>query len=321
MRYILDLYFSRIYDKRTYDSALFTLCQFTRYEEMSATQIYNILKSTQYESANKNTLEKIKRFEKNKLIKKTKTIDREHNSKYYRLTRSGIFFIFYKLHGKTQLIQGRVKSIITGLIKNYGDDEFFNFYVYPYIKKSTLLELQSSTILEFLLNYFTEIAHKTVSILFEMAVIENYSGNKNSLKSKKYEYLKKKQVISFFTNLKQKMDLENEEDWDKIPHYTEGIDSLNDNLVSELVIDRDNIFGKNLIFPIIGEGNFMPNIMNKDKQSNYKSVPIKRWLSIEEDVILLVKDEIFSKRLESTKNGFENCYNNIIKLKHRTIKM
>ena len=102
---------------------------------MSATQIYNILKSTQYESANKNTLEKIKRFEKNKLIKKTKTIDREHNSKYYRLTRSGIFFIFYKLHGKTQLIQGRVKSIITGLIKNYGDDEFFNFYVYPYIKK------------------------------------------------------------------------------------------------------------------------------------------------------------------------------------------
>ena len=181
--------------------------------------------------------------------------------------------------------------------------------------------MQSSTILEFLLNYFTEIAHKTVSILFEMAVIENYSGNKNSLKSKKYEYLKKKQVISFFTNLKQKMDLENEEDWDKIPHYTEGIDSLNDNLVSELVIDRDNIFGKNLIFPIIGEGNFMPNIMNKDKQSNYKSVPIKRWLSIEEDVILLVKDEIFSKRLESTKNGFENCYNNIIKLKHRTIKM
>ena len=61
-----------------------------------------------------------------------------------------------------------------------------------------------------------------MSILFEMAVIENYSGNKNSLKRDTIQYLKKKQVISFFTNLKQKMDLENEEDWDKIPHYTEG---------------------------------------------------------------------------------------------------
>ena len=138
MRYILDLYFSRIYDKRTYDSALFTLCQFTRYEEMSATQIYNILKSTQYESANKNTLEKIKRFEKNKLIKKTKTIDREHNSKYYRLTRSGIFFIFYKLHGKTQLIQGRVKSIITGFDIKIMETMNFLIFMYTLILKKTL---------------------------------------------------------------------------------------------------------------------------------------------------------------------------------------
>ena len=89
--------------------------------------------------------------------------------------------MFYKLHGKSSLIQGQVQDIIKGLLKNYGKDEFIHLFVYPYFEKNTLLNLKSNIILEFLLNYLTEIAYKAVTILFDIVVVEKENDNNKNI--------------------------------------------------------------------------------------------------------------------------------------------
>ena len=115
------------------DQSLFALCQFVKHNEMSTYQMFKTLKDTEFKAEYKNIHKKIQMFLEQKFIEKTRTIDRKHASFYYRLTSTGVLCIFYYLHGKSSLIWGQMKDIITGLLNNYGNDKFFDLFVYPHI--------------------------------------------------------------------------------------------------------------------------------------------------------------------------------------------
>jgi len=301
MGYIVDLYLSRIKEIELTNSALFTLCQFTKSEELSTYQISNTLKSTKYAADYKNVHKKIKRFLNTGLIKKTKTLDRKHNSKFYRLSSVGIFSIFYHLHGKWTIFHSEILNIMNGILTNYGDDDFFNFFIYPFFAKNTIINIESNMITEFFINYCTECAHKSMSKLYDERLID-----------KNGKFASKERIQEWLSDIKDDLntDCKDNDSLLKNEQLKRDLNDINDKVLFELGFDKVAILENTMIFPIIGQGKYKASdIRGIEHSPMYK----RNWKVIEKDVILLLKDQNFYKMLKTTKKGFNNCYESIIK--------
>jgi len=66
-----------------------------------------------------------------------KSIEKNNGAIPYRLSLNGIFYII--IHNKNKHIFDRV---VLPLIKNYGSSILFTYFLYPYISKETLLEIE-----------------------------------------------------------------------------------------------------------------------------------------------------------------------------------
>lgn len=304
MRYILDLYLSRINEIEMRNPALFTLCQLAKSKELSTYEICNSLKSTEYKADYKNVHKKIQRFCKSGFIVKTKIDHRQHSAVYYRLTSLGIIGILYHLHGKTAIFRSELHDMINGMLTYYGEDDFFNFFIYPFFEKNTLMKIKSDMVVEFIVNYCTESAHKLMSKLYEGKLIDEHNKFASKEKIKKW--------LSEMENaLKANLDNSSLLEKEQLERNTNN--NIFDNIRYELGFDKVTILENTMIFPIISQGRYKASkIVGFEHSPSYK----RNWGMIEKDVSLLVNDRNFYNMLVTTKNGFDNCYNSIIRCKY-----
>jgi len=325
-RYILDLYLSAFYDIRLSDSEIFTLCQFVKHKEMYAAQVYRMLKDTRYKMEYKNVHKNIKSLEEISLIVRTNTIDRKHGRLFYRLTPKGVFSIFYFIYGKSSIILSEIHDIINGLLNNHESDEFFKSFIYPFFDKNTILKLRSFTILEFFLSFCSKIAHEIVSVLFEVAI----SDGKSATRDKNENQIIKVKVEKFLDSLNLKLAVEEssakqihfnqppdtEIEMGLYLDYSSGADNFfNEYLKSELNIREIDILEKTMVFPIIAEGKYWSSNVDKYRNNKFRPAGVRHWETVEKDIILIVNDHKFCEILHRTSHGFNNCYNNILKLR------
>jgi hypothetical protein len=320
--YILELYSSRVYDMKLPDSYHFTLSEFAMENEMYIAKICNRLKDTEYKVEYKNVHKKISRYIMLSLIKRIEFMDRKYNSKSFRLTSKGVFCIFYFLYQRLSLIQNQIQDLFKGMIYNYGDDEFFHFFVYPFIDKNTLLKLKSVTVIEYFLKCFTEFAQKLLSILFEITVVEKNADDKEDISLRKKEHVEK--FLTYLNLRLEETELAKNEIWfNQSPNvlseenvifcYPGAYDNFfNEYLVSELKIEMTNIIDREVIMPIIAQGKYYSSERFKD--NTYKPHMNKNWQDIRDDLGLLIKDKKFYDLLNSTIRGFSNCYDNIVSI-------
>ncbi len=146
--YISKLINSNIFEINLSESSVFTLYQFLKNKEVSTYQICSLLKNTEFEAEYKNVHKKIKNFHDSNLIKITKKV-REHGAIYYSLTSTGLVYLL------SQLEKSRTHLLIN-LIDNYGDDYFFDLFIYPYINKKTLTSINDEEICIKIIKYFSE---------------------------------------------------------------------------------------------------------------------------------------------------------------------
>ena len=154
MRYIFELYLYTSSNFEFKDSTFYTLCQFSKDRELSIYQICSQLKTTDYRVEYKNVHKRIQKFHSVKLLKKTTTRDLKHASIYYKLTDVGVFCILDFLYQYRSLFsQEELIEVIKGIINNYGDNDFFHIFIYPFFDKSTILNLKSKVIIDDFLNF------------------------------------------------------------------------------------------------------------------------------------------------------------------------
>jgi hypothetical protein len=160
------------FSNRKYDLgpvSLQMLKQFAEHPYLSVYQIFGSLKKLgeQHEMAYKNVHKRIKQLHSLKLIEqikiKTKTL---HNPKYYRLTTGGIFNLIYNgqislsAPGMFSLIYNGQLSLefpgiekINKLFQNYSKNIIFRTILYPYFEEQSLSQIDSTIIIEDILDY------------------------------------------------------------------------------------------------------------------------------------------------------------------------
>lgn len=304
MRYILDLYLSKIAEIEITHESLFTLCQFARTKELSAYRLTNSLQNKEYNVDYKNVHKKVKRFRKDELIIRTKTLDRKHGSIFYRLTSMGIIAVLYHLYGK-EAFRSQLREIIAGILINHGNDDFFNFFIYPFFDRATLMKIESDMIVEFFLNYCSGCAHKLMSKLYERKVIDEHGKFASKQKIKKW-------LSEVKNSLMEKLEDHYNTKEEKNRIMGEVNNNIFDNLLYELQFDRVSILENTMIFPIISQGKYKTiKITGFEHSPTYKI----KWDSIQKDISLLLNDKKFYKIFVTTKSAFDKCYKNILECK------
>ncbi len=90
------------------------------------------------------------------------------------------------------------------------------------------------------------------------------------------------------------------------------------NLITyELTIARTIILENKIIFPIIQQGKYWSKEIKKYEHKKHvlKPFPDSYWKNIEGDIKLLVNDRKFCDLLQKSKNNFDECYKNIMRVR------
>src|SRR5215208_6723243 len=131
-----------------------------------------------------------------KLIERLQKEDFEHGAKPCKLTIGGIYYLILKMRIMPD-------EIIKGILENYGNNILFKLFVYPYIKRDTLLQLKDSRLLSqvslFLYECCKEIEHalglinntKSRYLTEEIFTWQRIPESKYEINSL-YEFLKRK---------------------------------------------------------------------------------------------------------------------------------
>ncbi len=173
------------------------LLKFAINRSYSAYDIFKILKTDKHAIAYKNVHKRIQMLYSLDLIKKVKE-RRPRDAIPYRLTAKGIYYIFLKFPQFNYL---PLLSNHRLLFENYHSDELFTIFVDPYLKLSTIKEVQHSSFHFELFDYL----HSCCYLLSEMtARLETFgadtpmeavsSGNENG---KMLTFLERKLNIIF----------------------------------------------------------------------------------------------------------------------------
>jgi hypothetical protein len=175
-------------------------------ESLSAYQVFAKLKSTHLQMAYKNVHKRIQRLKILSLIEEKQRDKAEHGAKYYRLTEYGIYQLFLKrVHAVSfdQLYIEKFKKLQIhdkALFKYYNDNALFRTFLYPYLDKNTLLNLDDLLVITDIFGYLHDCCNVIEKILHsELAEIPAhgniYSWNKASDVDKKRLLLSLKEIF------------------------------------------------------------------------------------------------------------------------------
>jgi hypothetical protein len=95
----------------------------------------------------RNTKNQTKRLNGLKLIEEVQDQPSVRNAKYYKLTVYGVYYMIADFKGLMTSV------IFKALLRNYGDHPLFQYFVYPWIKQDTLLNIPDSSIFSHLSSY------------------------------------------------------------------------------------------------------------------------------------------------------------------------
>ena len=113
---------------------------------------------------------RIQKFLSLKLIEKTKRRDFKHSSIYYKLTDIGVFCVLANLYqNKTLFTHDELIETINGIINNYGDNDFFYVFLYPFFDRNTIVGIVSKVIIDEFLNYCTACCERVLTNLLDVA--------------------------------------------------------------------------------------------------------------------------------------------------------
>jgi hypothetical protein len=197
------------------------------------------------------------------------------------------------------MLKSEIPDILKVLLTNYDNSEFFDFFVYPFFAKNTIMNIQSNIITEFFINYCTECARKSISKLYEKRLVDERG-----------KFASKETIQSLISDIKDQINNDPAADND-LPTGEQKLYSkhINDKVLFELEYERLLILENTMIFPLISQGKYKAlDIPGIEHSPWYK----RNWTAIEKDVILLLKDNNFHNILESTKSSFDKCYKGII---------
>ncbi len=158
MEYILLLYKSKINEIKLSEESLFALCQFSKNPCLSTYQLHNVLINTRYKSEYKNVHKKVQNLHDLGLIEKLPRNlgNIEHGAIYYKLTSIGVFHLIVNSSVPTNM----------DIIKYFGNDPFFELFIYPYLKRETFYNLKLLPIIIDIQRVFTRIG-KIINELVE----------------------------------------------------------------------------------------------------------------------------------------------------------
>src|SRR5207248_2747879 len=102
-----------------------------------------------------------RRLNEMKLIEKIDNSLNKHNANYYKLSIYGIYYLI--ANGKA--LSHSLKKVT---LKNYGDHPLFHFFLYPYVRCNSLLEITDSAIFSAIYSYLHELCKKIQETSDEM---------------------------------------------------------------------------------------------------------------------------------------------------------
>lgn len=170
MEYILKLYKSRITEVKLSEESLFTLYQFSKNKYLSTYQVHRLLNNTRYKSEYKNVHKKVQNLLSLDLIEKLpRNLNNiQHGAIYYKLTSTGVFYLM--LNSDSYLLED------IEIIKYFGSDQFFEFFIYPYFKNQTLCNLKLDRIIFYFQRHFTSIGKIIIELLKDLEDIDKNNG-------------------------------------------------------------------------------------------------------------------------------------------------
>jgi hypothetical protein len=118
----------------------------------TAYEISPVRKKGQKQRDYRNTKNQIRRLHELKLIEKINKKISTHEANYYRLGLCGIYYLI--LNNKVSY------DIAKALLRNYGNNCLFHFFLYPYVDQSSLLQITESSIISIIFNYLRECFQK-----------------------------------------------------------------------------------------------------------------------------------------------------------------
>ena len=146
--YISFLYNSKFANIEISKETLEILKFFIYDQELSAYQIYKMLRKNDEKVSYKNTHKKINNLLKLRLIEKTREEFHQHGSIFFKLSQLGLLYI---------LSLGKENFLRLDALERFKDDMFFNFFVWPYFSSNTIFNLTSETHNNNFLEYFKKI--------------------------------------------------------------------------------------------------------------------------------------------------------------------
>lgn len=154
--YISFLYNSGISNIELSNESLEILRFFVYAYELTAYDIFKTLEKNNSKISYKNTHKKIQNLSKLKLIEKTHEDFHKHGSIFYKLTTLGVFYI---------LSLGGINTLYMKLydLERFKEDEFFQFFVFPYFYKNTIFKLKSAENELYFFKYFEKISNEIKS--------------------------------------------------------------------------------------------------------------------------------------------------------------
>ena len=146
--------------KKQYD----ILWHFVKYPDTSA---YEICPPSKNETIYKNTRIRIKELLKYNLIEISRKS--KHKAEYCILTMHGVYYLLANNEALPD-------SIMKNLLKNYGTNILFDFLLYPYISRDTLLKIEDSAIFSRIFSYLHECCKKLEEAFYSI----NHTYNQNN---------------------------------------------------------------------------------------------------------------------------------------------
>jgi hypothetical protein len=149
----------------------FLLGFFATEKKISAYELCNKLKSTEYKRAYANVWSRVNELERLKLIEQTDKVVALHAAIYYHLTGAGVEHL---LMDNSWLSVGKQKSVVQliNLIKIHGDQLPFLFFAYPYFGRQTLEQLRNSVVIHTIFSYLAQCV-EDISIRLKLVTYNN----------------------------------------------------------------------------------------------------------------------------------------------------
>ncbi len=137
------------------------LDQFVRKSDFSAYDIYSNLKTTELKMAYKNIHKRIQRLYSLNLIGRVERSS-QRSAKYFQLTPEGVYYFLRKWRDAGVMKNGKE------IFENYGNDDAFKVFLYPYLNYETIIQIDSQEVYVRILEYMRECCNEIQSVLERM---------------------------------------------------------------------------------------------------------------------------------------------------------